>query len=185
MRPSFSTPRSCRIGRTLTAMTRTYVSLDLIIIVLLPSAAVCFEFRKIRVSVFSWLQWVKPSRLIEWLQTKPSSWVTITVLLEYIFTILSARKLNSSVLLVLSLKKLCQFCGVFPLPITSASSAYVAIWLCLEDQYIRQTQYLFSCKYNCMLELFGLPLELHILQTSSISLNAMYSLKPIRPKWWN
>jgi hypothetical protein len=57
------------------------------------------------------LKWVSPSRLIEWLQTTPSSWVTITVLLVlgHIFTILSARKLYSSVLLLLSLKKMCQF----------------------------------------------------------------------------
>jgi hypothetical protein len=41
------------------------------------------------------------SRLIEWLQTTPSSWVTITVLLGHIITILSARKLYSSVLLLL------------------------------------------------------------------------------------
>ena len=98
---SFSTPRSCRSGRTLTAMTRTYVSLALIIILLLPSAAACFECRRTRVSAFSWLQWVSPSRLIDWLQTTPSSWVNKTVLLEYIFTILSARKLNNSVLLLL------------------------------------------------------------------------------------
>ena len=108
---SFSTPRSRRINRALTEMTRTSVSLALFIIVLLPSAAVCFECRKMCVSALSWLQWVSPSRLIEWLQTTPSSWVTITVLLVlgHIFTILSARKLYSSVLLLLSLKKICQF----------------------------------------------------------------------------
>jgi hypothetical protein len=48
----------------------------------------------------------------------PSSWVTITVLLGHIFTILSAKKLNSSVLMLLSLKKLRQFCGIFPLSVT-------------------------------------------------------------------
>jgi hypothetical protein len=104
-------PRSCSINRTLTEMTRPSVSLALFIIVLLPSAAVCFECRNICVSALSWLQWVSPSRLIEWLQTTPSSWVTITVLLVlgHIFTILSARKLYSSVVLLLSLKKMCQF----------------------------------------------------------------------------
>jgi hypothetical protein len=44
---------------------------------------------------------------------------------------------------------------------------------------------IFSCKYNCMLELLGLPLVLHILQTFSISLKAMHLLTPIRPKWWS
>jgi hypothetical protein len=38
--------------------------------------------------------------------------VTMTVLLEHIFTIVSARKVNSSVLLLLSLKKLRQLCGI-------------------------------------------------------------------------
>jgi hypothetical protein len=44
---------------------------------------------------------------------------------------------------------------------------------------------IFSCKYNCMLELLGLPLVLHILQTFSISLKAMHLLTPIRPKCWS
>jgi hypothetical protein len=49
------------------------------------------------------------------LQTTPPSWVIITVtvllVLGHIFTILSARKLYSSVLslLLLTLKKMCQF----------------------------------------------------------------------------
>jgi hypothetical protein len=44
---------------------------------------------------------------------------------------------------------------------------------------------IFLCKYNCMPELLGLPLVLHILQTFSISLKAMHLLTPIRPKWWS
>jgi hypothetical protein len=45
---------------------------------------------------------------------------------------------------------------------------------------------IFSCKYNCMLELLGLPLVLHILQMFSISLQAMHDvLTLIRPKWWS
>ena len=61
----------------------------------------------------------------------------------HIFTILSPRKLNSSVLLLLSLKKLRQFCGIFPLSVTlrlapmprfDRVSAYK-----LEDQYTSNT----------------------------------------------
>ena len=101
----------------LAAMTRTSVSPVLIMIILLPSAAACFACVEICVSASSWLQGVSPSRLIDWLETTSSSCVTITVLFAHIATMLSARKLKSLVLLLLSLKKLCQVCGIFPLSV--------------------------------------------------------------------
>ena len=111
-------PIAWRVGIALIAMTRMSVSLAFTNIDLLPSCAACLACTKIRVSASSWLQGDTPSRLIVWLLSTFSSLVTITVLGDGICSILSARKLNRSVLLSLSRKKLRQFEGTLHLLVT-------------------------------------------------------------------
>ena len=106
---------SCRAGRILSAMTRTSVPLTLTIRTLLPSSAAFLAWRKMRVSASLWLQGYTPFMLTSWLLATSSSLVTITVLGVDICAIFWARKLNSSVLLSLSLRKFCKFQGILPL----------------------------------------------------------------------
>ena len=115
---SYSRPRACKTGRQLTAITRTSVSHALTMMTLLPSAAACLACTKIRVSASSWLQGATPSRLIARLLTTSCSLVAMTTFAVNISTILSARKIKSSVLLSFSLKKFGQFDGIFPLLVT-------------------------------------------------------------------
>jgi hypothetical protein len=142
-------------------MTRTYVSLALIIIVLLPIYCSVFWMKEDSCVCFLMIA-VSKSFKTYWLIADKTLFLSDynCIIRTHLYNCICQKV--SLVLLVLHLKKLWQFCGVFPLPVT----------LC-------QAQYLFSCKYNCMLERLRLPLVLHILQTSSISLNALYLLKPI------
>lgn len=111
-------PISWRVGRTLTALIRTSVSLALTMITLLPSSAACLACRKIRMLASSWLQGATSARLMVWLLTASSSFGHNDHLCAAICAILSARKLNNSVLLSLSRRKFRQFEGTLSFSVT-------------------------------------------------------------------
>ena len=100
------------------ATTTTSVSFALIIKALLPFIAACRACTKIRESASSCVQGAKSSNAITRLQQTSSSFVTVTKHSMSASDNRSARKWKSSVVLLLSLRKLFQFWGVLLVGVT-------------------------------------------------------------------
>ena len=133
-------------------------SLALTLMILLPASVACLACTKIRVSASSWLHGTTLARLIVWLLTVSSSLVTMTTFGVAIHAILSARKLNSTVLLSLSLGKFRQFEEILPslvtLRLTSRLCINLVSTLRFDDLWTLNTMsvLLYLEEYACFFE---------------------------------
>ena len=128
----FSRPVAAREGITDMAITTMSVSLASIIRDLYRSVAACRACTNFRVSASSWVHGAISSRLTLVLLVVVmalSPLVMITGLPVVISATLSARKWNSFVLLVLSLRTLCQFEGVLLVAVTLLLMAFPCLHL--------------------------------------------------------
>ena len=124
----FSRPVAAREG----IITTMSVSLASIMRDLYPSVAACRTCTNIRVSASSWVHGATSSRLtlVSLVVVMAfSRLVMITGWPVVISATLSARKWNSSVLLVLSPRKLCQFEGVLLVAVTVLLVAFPRLHL--------------------------------------------------------
>ena len=168
-------------------MTRVSVSLAFTNTDVLSSCAACLACTKIRVFASLWLQGDTPSRPIVWLLSAFSSLVTITILGDGICSILSARKLNRSVLVALSLNKLRQFEGTLHLLVTLRLAPCPRFDLAsafrLDGRYTSNTKCMFSHTWWNMPVLLGERPTLHNLQTS-VSFAVEESSLVLNHQWW-
>ena len=128
----FSRPVAATEGIRDMAITTMSVSLASIIRYLYPSMAACRPCTNIRVSASSWEHGATSSRLtlvslVVVMAFSPL--VMVTGLPVVISDTVSARKWNSSVLLVLSLRKLCQFEEVLLVAVTLLLMAFPRLHL--------------------------------------------------------
>ena len=109
------------------------------------SAAACFECRKIRVSAFSWMQWVNPSRIIDWLQTTPSSWADNNCIIRTHLHNVICRKGEQLGLVAVVAQETTPILWNFPVSVTLRLEPIshfdrVSVFK-LEDQYTSNTIY--------------------------------------------